>query len=286
MISWPDQLVNDFARRRAILLIGSGISRHSVGDGGAVPPTWSMLLKGALALCNPKPAHIKLALQRGQYIDACDWLKKRLDERWIDYLRSSFLTPRFKPAPVHKSIYEIDTRIVLTPNFDKIYDTYAHTESQGTTIVKKPTDADVVDSIRRGDRVVLKAHGSIDDPETMIFTRSQYAGARIKYSSFYKLLDSLIMTNPVLMIGVGLDDPDFQLLFEDYAARYAGSTPHYMTFAGTPSDDLVRTVRETRNIKMLQYSARSNHLELAKALESLALLVAQKREALTRNMDW
>lgn len=209
MITWPDQLVSDLARRRAVVMIGSGVSRHSKGEGGLVPPTWGGFLSSALQLCNPKPKHIRRALERGHYLDACEWLKKALDERWTPLMMKSFLEPRFKPAEIHKHIYDLDCRIVLTPNFDKIYDNYASTMSEGTTLIKTHVDIDVVEYIRRGDRIVVKAHGSIDDQSNLIFTRTEYAKARTKYASFYRMFDAILMTNTVLMIGVGLDDPDF-----------------------------------------------------------------------------
>src|SRR5271170_5437466 len=102
MINWPDQLISDLARRRALLVIGSGVSRHSKGDGDSVPPTWSMFLREALGRCGPNQKHIKDALRRGQYLDACEWIKNALDDQWTNELRSKFLTPRYKPAEIHK----------------------------------------------------------------------------------------------------------------------------------------------------------------------------------------
>ena len=128
MIQWPDQLITDIACRRVVLMIGSGISRHSVGQNGARPPTWRGFLEAALEQCNPKPPHIKKAIQRGQYLDACEWLKKHIDDAWVPFLRQSFVQPKFQAAEIHKLLYQLDCRIVLTPNFDLIYDGYAVTD--------------------------------------------------------------------------------------------------------------------------------------------------------------
>jgi hypothetical protein len=66
MIDWPQQLIDDLARRRAIVMIGSGVSRHSVGTGGDRPPTWHGFLEAALGLCNPSPRYIRTAIRQGQ----------------------------------------------------------------------------------------------------------------------------------------------------------------------------------------------------------------------------
>ena len=171
-------------------------------------------------------------------------------------------------------------------NFDRIYDNYANKESEGTVLIKKHTDKDIVECIRRGDRLILKAHGSIDDTNNLIFTRREYAQARERHVAFYRLMDSLVLTNTVLMIGVGLDDPDFQLLFEDHAARLESGLPHYMTSADKLPIDAITTLRDTRNIKIFNYSSKSNHIELVNSLNSLVEAVQLKRDDLSRSQDW
>lgn len=153
-------------------------------------------------------------------------------------------------------------------------------------MVKNYDDADIIDGIRRNDRLVLKVHGSIHEPAKMIFTRSDYALARTKYAGFYSLLDALINTSTVLIIGAGLDDPDFQLLFEDSAAEFSSGLPHYMTSGDSFHPDMIETIRKTRNIKTLPYSSRHNHAELVSSLTELVRLVGDKRLDLTRTMDW
>ena len=267
-------------------MVGSGVSHHSIGSGGVRPPMWREFLNDGLKACKSSTGHISIAIKRGRYLDACEWLKKAMDEEWTPHLRSAFLTPKFKSAEIHKLIYKLDSRMVLTPNFDRIYETLAATESDGTIIVKKHTDGDIVQCIKRGDRVILKAHGSIDDPNNLIFTRSEYAQAREKYSGFYKLLDALLVTHTVLMIGVGIDDPDFQLLFEDHAARVKNIQPHYLTSASKWSNDELMTLRETRNIKVLHYSSSSRHSELVRSLSQLVSEVDSMRDELVRSRDW
>lgn len=286
MIAWPDQLILDLARRRSIIMIGSGVSRHSQGDGGAIPPTWHNFLSDALNLCNPKPKHIQQALNRGRYLDACEWLMTALDERWAPFLRQAFLRPRYRSAKIHELIYALDSRIVLTPNFDKIYDNLAASSSEATIPIKSYGENDIIEYLGRGDRVVIKAHGSIDNIQSMVFTRSQYIEARHKHANFYNLLDSLLCTHTVLMIGVGLDDPDFQMLFEDHAHKFRSNIPHYMAFGGNPPEDLVSMLRKTRNVKLLPYSSRYNHAALISSLEALLERVAEVRSDLAIRSDW
>ena len=47
-ISWPNSLVNDIARRRCVIFLGSGISRNSVNEAGIRPKTWAATLEAAM----------------------------------------------------------------------------------------------------------------------------------------------------------------------------------------------------------------------------------------------
>jgi hypothetical protein len=59
-----------------------------------------------------------------------------------------------------------------------------------------------------------------------------------------------------------------------------------MSFGGAPNDDIVRTVRETRNIKLLPYPQKSEHAALVKSLENLVAMVTDRRTELARTGDW
>ena len=53
MINWPNQLVEDLARRRAVLFLGAGVSRNSLSANRLKrPPEWSEFLRTALRSCD------------------------------------------------------------------------------------------------------------------------------------------------------------------------------------------------------------------------------------------
>jgi hypothetical protein len=75
VIDWPEQLIRDIARRRAIIMIGSGISKNSIGNDGLKPPTWREFLEEARdQVPPPRPRHIASAIRNGDFLSACEWL--------------------------------------------------------------------------------------------------------------------------------------------------------------------------------------------------------------------
>ena len=138
MIEWPDSLVQDLARRRAVLFLGSGVSKNSVSEADAAchPPTWEEFLTLAMEGCPSPRQHIKRLLSQRDYLTACEIIKHKLADQWNPFIHEQFVAPRFLAADIHRDIFKLDSRIVLTQNVDKIYDTFASHESSNTVYVK------------------------------------------------------------------------------------------------------------------------------------------------------
>lgn len=286
MIEWPEQLIRDLARRRAIVMLGSGISKNSLGKDGSHPPTWREFIDSAFAMVPPRSRHITAAVNGGDFLSACDWIKVRMDEQWNPFLSKTFLTPGFQPNKFHELIFALDASVYITPNFDKIFDNYVTERTDGTTIVKTYYDDDVQHLVRAGTRTILKVHGTIDTPDRMIFTRAKYADARVNHAPFYQLMDALLLTNTFLILGCGLDDPDFQLLFENFSYRFPNAQPHYLAYGERVSEELERLVRETRKLKFLKYSKAHEHKELETSLAELVVLVEEQRQKFGAELNW
>ncbi len=225
---WPQDLVESIARRRSVILIGSGVSANARTEEGETPPTWGKFLQDAYGELGKKHSHIKQALNRYNYLEACAYLKNELGTNWTTILKDKFQKPAYKASKIHEAIFNLDSRIVASLNFDRIYENYATSLSDGTVIVKNYYDSDLRQTLSGSDRYIIKPHGSIDTVSKMIFTLEDYARVRIEHSSFYEIITSLLHTHTFLCIGCGLSDPDIKLIFEDYKYRY-GESPHFIT---------------------------------------------------------
>lgn len=288
MIDWPENLIQDLARRRAVVVLGSGVSRHSVGDKGARPPTWKQFLNDALADCPvATPAYIDAAIQSGDLLHACEWLKSRYDEAWHPYLRKKFSTPRFRPAVIHGHIVRLDSRIVFSLNFDNIYEMAANAAHSGSHIVKHYYDRDVAEYLRGDGRYIVKIHGSMNSPDRLIFTQKDYAEARVNNSSFYQAFDATLLTHSFLFIGSGYTDPDMNLILENQKFNFPASHPHYFLTENQNNDDLKKSLRQNRNLKTIEYDRiDDDHSGLVVELQALANSVEEYREELTQSLNW
>jgi hypothetical protein len=289
MIEWPQELVTDLARRRAVIVIGSGVSRHSIGTGGVRPPTWKNFLLSAVSDCPNKDdlEPVQSALDAGDYLHACEWLKQRYDEGWIAYLRKTFSQPAFQSARIHQEILNLDSRVVLSLNFDDIYERHAASIHFGSHIVKNYYDPDVAEFLRGNRRYIIKVHGNLNAATQMIFTQQQYSEARVKNSAFYQAFDAALLTHTFLFIGCGISDPDVNLLLENQNFGFPSSNPHYFLTTAKFGVDHKRSLRNNRNIKAIEYEPVDDfHTGLVDEISELNKLVETERFELVQSTDW
>lgn len=287
MIRWPQTLIDDIARRKCVLVIGAGVSKNSTNAEGKRPKDWKEFLIGASIQLSAK-AEILRQIKSGDYLTACELIKKELGrEEFNTLIKAEFLNPKFKSANIHEHIYNLDSRIVITPNFDKIYDTYASTVSEGSIIVKRFNDEDIIDCIRRPEPLIIKIHGTVDSTDYLIFTRKDYSEARTKYQNFYKIIESLSLTHTFIFLGCGTNDPDIRLILEDYTFKYPLNKRHYIVMPKKALDNKVKEIiRDTMSLTILEYDSSNNHQLLTNSLEQLVIDVEMQRAELASSQSW
>jgi hypothetical protein len=259
-------------------------SRNAAGQ---TPPSWKAFLERGIARCPTPHTEMKKLIKAGDFLTCCQYIKYKLGTDWVPFLEQEFLHPMYQPSPMHEAIFKLDSSIVLTPNFDKIYDGYAN--KPGNLLkVKKFYDEDIPRALRGTEkqRLILKVHGCIDTPDRLVFTREDYADIRNKHANFYKAMDALVLTHTFLFVGCGMNDPDLALVLEQYARSFGAAPPHYVTLPGKPSIEYARMLEKNYNLKILPYSAASGHKELLESIEGLVSEVETVRADLALTALW
>ncbi|NMJ44254.1 hypothetical protein GWK16_23605 [Roseomonas sp. JC162] len=288
MVDWPTPLVRDIARRRCVIVVGSGVSRHAKGVNGEIPPTWDKFLTECNTELRGGPQnHISDAIAQGDLLHACEWLHRAYDAEWSAKLRAKFSAPKYAISDVHRLICRLDARVIFSLNFDDIIDRAAQEIYSGTSIKKTYQDPDVSEFLRGTERYLVKVHGSLDNPIHMIFTQKQYARARIAASAFYNAFDSALMTHTFLFLGAGYRDPDINLILENQNFTYSESYPHYFLSSAGMHDDLKLSLRSNRNLQVIDYDKIDDDYSGFKlAIENLLGLVEVQRGQIASSQEW
>lgn len=271
MIVWPKSLIREIAERRCILFLGAGVSASAMTGEGERPPSWAKFLEAASKLVhdNEKKSQIDALISNSNFLLALQAIYKASNEAdYNELLNETFHRPPYQPSSLHEAIHNLDQRIVITTNFDRIYEAYCmKPENEGFKVIPYHSTS-LADEIRSDRRLIIKAHGSIDDVRTMIFTKHQYHEAKKNHGKFYEILKALYLTHTCIFIGCGLSDPDINLLLEDVNILSTPSCPHYaLLLKEENSEFCVDDWRETYNIQALFYDP--DHTALEKSLVEL-----------------
>ena len=267
----PASLVRYLRDKRCVLFCGSGLSAW------AKLPTWKNLLENIVRQLgeempdDPNLAELDRLLAAGKLLEVADHSKEALGRRYNDIL-SEHLRGATGPIPEpHNIIVQLPFSAIVTTNYDKLLErSYASV----TGLPKTPTHQDVEmlgPLLFDGSFFILKAHGDIDRPESMVLTTRDYQNIIHSNPAFNSIFSAILLTKAVLFIGYSLNDPDFRLLLDRQLTIFRGNIPdRYALMSGVgkvESEVLWRTAR----IRVLPYEEGKHE----QVLDFLKTLLAQ-----------
>ncbi|WP_315452103.1 SIR2 family protein [uncultured Selenomonas sp.] len=293
MIKWPDDLIVDIARRRCVLYLGAGISANSKSrNGNKSPATWKVFLINILEKeknqIGVKYESIMGIIDKGDYLLACEVIVNILGKTFTDLVEDEFRRPGYKFTKIHETIYRLDSRVVITPNIDKIYDQCAGQLSDSTIVVKNYYDKDLASYLRKPDYLIIKAHGDVDTPDRVVFTHEQYNQMRSENADFYRIMEALLLTHTFVFLGCGINDPDIQLMLENHNFSFVGCKPHYfVTQNDKLTPEVIKSIERNRNLKTIVYEHdEGGHINLCDGLQDLAEKVEEERNKIAQRTTW
>jgi hypothetical protein len=130
----------------------------------------------------------------------------------------------FAPRELHSELMRLDPRVVVTTNYDRIFE-----RASGSGFKVHSHDSTSIGSeLRGGSPLLIKLHGSVDNSEDMIITRTDYSRVRRNGAHALSTVQSLLMTRPAVFVGYGFRDPDMLLLLENVVGNQHSAPSHYL----------------------------------------------------------
>jgi hypothetical protein len=272
-ILWPDSLIPEVAERRCIVVLGAGASAGCLArDGFTRPPNWTKLLRDAESLLSDRSdsAILDNLISKERFLDAAEMVVAKANQAdYAAFIRRVFVDPHFEHSDIHEQIYNLDSKIVVTTNYDDIYETYC---KQGKGLqafnVCRYYEPHAINDVRSTMRVILKVHGCVTNPQMTVLSRTQYHQAKRDFPEYFNLLDSLFVGSTLLFVGCSLVDPDFQLLLEGTNIKCPSAHPHYAVLEAGLPEPLRRATKTVYNVECLEYDA-GMHAHVVEALKDL-----------------
>lgn len=280
-IAWPQSLLTEVAERRCIFVLGAGASSSSVNPAGLAPANWQAFLKNGIARMRStedRLAALEL-LEKGAVLDAAQILADSLGAGdFAIFIRNELEDPGFQPSELHELVLMIDPKVVITTNYDRIFESMAlaGTAAAGYNVCRY-YDSHLVNDLRSNRRLIVKAHGCVSDPQKVVLTRQQYFAARRDFPQFFAALDALFLTSTLLFIGSGFSgDPDIELLLQNAYISAPSDHRHYAIVEGGWHPSVRKAIEETHNIRFLEYDS-GKHEQVVESLRRLSEDVAAFR---------
>lgn len=270
----PDSLLRNLNEKRTVLFAGAGLSK------GAGLPTWRELLDGMVDRLLqekkgvPEKEVFSKLLEAEKFLEVADCVKDNLSQfSYNDYLVDILSRDQAFPIPeVHKIITKLPFSAVVTTNYDKLFEqAYSMPDPLlGLPAVapRAPKHTDTQQLARyifKGDFFILKAHGDIDDQESLVLSVEDYQKIINSNPAFNMLFSAILLTKSILFIGYSLSDPDFRLLLDRQFTTFRGAVPDRYALMRGVSQIERDVLWRTANITVLE----CEHEETVEFLRSL-----------------
>ena len=227
LIQPPASLVQYLTEGRCVLFVGAGLSA------AAGLPGWGDLLKGMIEVIRADDStrsdlgELQRLFETGRFLQVADYCKDRLGKtRYHEYLAKRLQPTSTDTPEAHQHISRLPFRAVVTTNYDSLLEDSFFFETRRRPKAPTHADKDVLGTLLF-DRAffILKAHGDINRPATVVLTARDYREIIYQNPAFNAMFAALLMTNAVLFLGYSLGDPDLNLLLDSQLSAFSDQVP-------------------------------------------------------------
>lgn len=209
-------------------------------DDGLPLPSWPQLTNRMcreIVMQSPADEHDSLRtffVEEGP-LDCAQLFRQTVGEaNYREFLLTQFDSSRYpfvQSTPSHAALVGLDLPLLFTTNYDELIEA-AYLDA-GLQLRVSVSEGQF--KARRAEgaaRHLVKLHGSIDQPETIVLTRRDYARAREDRKEMLSFLRGEMVQTVFLFVGFSLSDPNFNLLHDDIRLVYGMNVPASYTVQG------------------------------------------------------
>lgn len=217
----PMDLISQLRAGQVVLFAGAGISLGTHGQRGL--PSAAELTR-ALAI---EADYCRAGLCRDYDDDKgrCAWpsgcltsysvaaehyAERRGRPALLDFLRKQIDIPDLKPLRTHRAIARLPLSVIITTNWDCLLDEALR--DAGKRVAALVENYEVAFS-NYGDALLVKMHGSIDRPHTIVVTERDYEEFFERLPNLVDMLLYYFATRTFLFVGYSLGDPNFRRMY-------------------------------------------------------------------------
>lgn len=251
----PNALISAVRDRQAVLFAGAGLSFGTLGVS-------AFDLRDAIGalIGNDYPGydHSTRSLE-----DVCDEYVAINDRIGLVNELAARIPRNTVPSKGHTAAVE-SFRFIITTNWDLLFEGAYNGIGQGHQVLSSEGDAP---NFNYDQHNLLKIHGSIDHPLTLIATTDDYESYADTHPGLLEKVGDLLNNNTVLFVGYGLRDEHMRRLLATIR-RKRGEWDRRAYAVGF-FDEVRTKLLGSRNIQVIEADAQEFLPELAKRVAAL-----------------
>jgi len=278
----PKALKNAVSEERCVLFLGAGASKDATDANGHALPLWNQLLVELLAIqqdtANPNSAsvlkEIRELLASGDLMSVTEWLDTNLgSHEFHQHLIGRLSTAQH--SDVHEILSGKPFRAVMTTNYDRLIEEHWSKAGRNPFVVipqdsSSITTAGMALNNPSNLTPVIKAHGSLNNPDSLIFFPRSYRSIMYKNEPFRAFMADVFKRFTFLFVGTSFRDPNFQSLLQWIYTQQAGRSASHFAILDQRGPVFQNYMKKNFNIDLITYENRSKtHAELKHLLSAL-----------------
>lgn len=264
--------------KKCIAFVGAGPSRSPPPE----IPTWKETFHRLCERCEDLGFQ-EVADKQREIADVADYnsrfltqcfeeLRNKMGKPAYESEMKSILTPKNPGIPAAiEHLVTIPFDGIITTNLDELIEKAAieaHRSGKRPDSLKMYTSSDgvVQESLARKHSWIWKIHGTVERPETWVFTASEYSKSIYANPEYCKALETVAQGARLVFLGFSGSDPDINRILSLLSHLFGGrEDPHILLI----HDSRKLNIHElaNMNIHIIEYGGPSDHSALVNLLE-------------------
>lgn len=263
---------------RLVIFVGAGVSKNS-----GVPSWWELIRNFGDELgysrcdtCQKKVADCPKSDCKDRYEYTQEeflripeyYFQQDASENHADYfgLIQSALHCENGPNPIDDEILSVFPRHIITTNYDPLLEKSQSVNSLLYTVVAR--DSDLL--AEANDRYIIKMHGDLDKPDTIVLKESDYIKYEQEHPLICTFIKSLLVNHTFVFLGYSLNDNNLNLIIGwiNYFRELHGiaARPANFWIDSKPATLYEQARLENRNIYVVDLNSLPSDLETTAAV--------------------
>lgn len=226
----PDGLVQSMRSGLCVTWCGAGVSMT------AGLPGWNSLARELIdmsereaGLGTAETEELRNLADRGDFDDVMDYCRSTLGEGTYRDVLSSLFERTSQPSELHRLVTSLPTVATFTTNYDRLLESgYVEAFGSMPTVLTNRDTTTLWRRFSRREQFILKVHGDITRPETVVLSTRDYTEHIFGNLPFMQFLQRVLMSTTVLFLGSSITDIYLRRLLEETVVLTGGlGMQHY-----------------------------------------------------------